>query len=255
MERDYYRILGVSPVADLKAIKSAFKALALQHHSDKGGSDEAMRALIEAWDVLKDPQRRRTYDESRAPVAAVAVRKSAAQDARQARQRAEDPRRWSEVDPWLARFASDFTDARYGEVPVWGGVTLPTTPNSVSGAIFIVVGAAIGGGLISVPLFYWLQGNEVSYHPLVLALLAAPLVGGAWLGAFFHQDVGATLSRGSGADNRPASPVTKGAAESPPRGSRIIQCPKCAQKLRVPPRVDAVKVRCQKCGEKFEVAP
>uniref|UniRef100_A0A5S6QFC8 DnaJ homolog subfamily C member 16 n=1 Tax=Trichuris muris TaxID=70415 RepID=A0A5S6QFC8_TRIMR len=64
---DYYETLGVDRNANEQAIRRAFKKLALVMHPDKRREDpEAHRKFIEiseAYDVLKDPRRRKFYDE------------------------------------------------------------------------------------------------------------------------------------------------------------------------------------------------
>lgn len=65
---DFYRALGVSPLADDKTIKSRFRRLAAQHHPDKLGpaadgiSDDYFVYLKLAQDTLLDPARRFAYD-------------------------------------------------------------------------------------------------------------------------------------------------------------------------------------------------
>lgn len=63
---DYYEILGVSRDADAEQIKKAYRKLAMQFHPDRNaGSTEAesrFKELSEAYEVLKDPQRRTAYD-------------------------------------------------------------------------------------------------------------------------------------------------------------------------------------------------
>ena len=65
-KRDYYDVLGVEKNADDKAIKSAFRKLAMANHPDRNQGDEAaeqrFREANEAYDVLKDPQKRAAYD-------------------------------------------------------------------------------------------------------------------------------------------------------------------------------------------------
>ena len=64
--KDYYQILGVKEDADLKEIKKAYRKLALKLHPDMqpdSNSDEEFKELVEAYEVLKDPQRRAEYDE------------------------------------------------------------------------------------------------------------------------------------------------------------------------------------------------
>ncbi len=65
-EEDYYKILGVNCQCNDKQIKSAFRKLALQYHPDHNSSLEAkekFRKICEAYEILKDPQKRATYDQ------------------------------------------------------------------------------------------------------------------------------------------------------------------------------------------------
>ena len=63
---DYYETLGVSRGVDDKALKAAFRKKAMQYHPDRNPGDaEAERRfkeLGEAYEVLKDPQKRAAYD-------------------------------------------------------------------------------------------------------------------------------------------------------------------------------------------------
>jgi molecular chaperone DnaJ len=62
--RDYYEILGVSKTASADEIKKAFRKLAVQHHPDKEGGDETkFKEINEAYEVLKDQQKRQRYDQ------------------------------------------------------------------------------------------------------------------------------------------------------------------------------------------------
>jgi DnaJ-class molecular chaperone len=65
--RDYYQVLGVSRDADEKAIKTAFRRLARKYHPDVNpGDKEAERKfkeISEAYEVLRDPKKRRQYDQ------------------------------------------------------------------------------------------------------------------------------------------------------------------------------------------------
>ena len=62
----YYDILGVSRDTDEKSLKSAYRKLAMKHHPDRNPGDaeaEAkFKACAEAYEVLKDPQKRAAYD-------------------------------------------------------------------------------------------------------------------------------------------------------------------------------------------------
>ena len=66
VEQDYYDLLGVQRGADETAIKAAYRRLAKEHHPDrKNGckeSEDRFKAINEAYDVLKDPQKRAAYD-------------------------------------------------------------------------------------------------------------------------------------------------------------------------------------------------
>jgi molecular chaperone DnaJ len=63
-ERDLYEILGVPPQAAPSEIKRAYRRLALAIHPDVGArSDpERFREVHEAYEILSDPERRRSYD-------------------------------------------------------------------------------------------------------------------------------------------------------------------------------------------------
>jgi len=63
--RDYYEMLGVARDADEKAIKDAFRKLALKYHPDRNKSPDAterFREIAEAYAVLSDPEKRAEYD-------------------------------------------------------------------------------------------------------------------------------------------------------------------------------------------------
>lgn len=64
--KDYYKILGVPRDADEKAIKSAYRVKARQYHPDvnqaDAGAEEKFKELNEAYEVLKDSEKRSRYD-------------------------------------------------------------------------------------------------------------------------------------------------------------------------------------------------
>jgi len=66
MPRDYYEVLGVSRDASETEIKKAFRGLARELHPDVNDHDpeaeEKFKEAAEAYEVLSDPERRRTYD-------------------------------------------------------------------------------------------------------------------------------------------------------------------------------------------------
>lgn len=63
--RDYYRMLGVREDATKADVDRAYRSQARKLHPDGGGSDEAMKSLNEAHDVLSDPATRKAYDVER----------------------------------------------------------------------------------------------------------------------------------------------------------------------------------------------
>ncbi|MDN5275027.1 MAG: dnaJ [Candidatus Saccharibacteria bacterium] len=63
-KRDYYEVLGVPKDASADEIKKAFRKAAVKHHPDKEGGDEAkFKEINEAYEVLKDQQKRQRYDQ------------------------------------------------------------------------------------------------------------------------------------------------------------------------------------------------
>ena len=67
---DHYATLGINPTADDEVIAAAYRALAKKFHPDTGSqrgsaSAERFRAVQEAWETLRDADRRRAYDTAR----------------------------------------------------------------------------------------------------------------------------------------------------------------------------------------------
>jgi molecular chaperone DnaJ len=65
-KQDFYDILGVSKSADADELKRAYRKLAMQFHPDRNQSDKSaeqkFKDISEAYDVLKDDQKRAAYD-------------------------------------------------------------------------------------------------------------------------------------------------------------------------------------------------
>jgi molecular chaperone DnaJ len=67
--KDYYAVLGVSSSASADEIKKHYRKLASKHHPDKNPKDakaaERFKEISEAYQVLRDPTRRKQYDDLR----------------------------------------------------------------------------------------------------------------------------------------------------------------------------------------------
>lgn len=66
--KDYYAVFGVSESASAEEIKKAYRKLARKYHPDvskEDNADEKFKDLGEAYEVLKDPEKRGEYDQLR----------------------------------------------------------------------------------------------------------------------------------------------------------------------------------------------
>src|SRR5216684_8772221 len=65
-KQDFYEILGVSKSANADELKRAYRKLAMQYHPDRNagdkGAEQKFKGINEAYDVLKDDQKRAAYD-------------------------------------------------------------------------------------------------------------------------------------------------------------------------------------------------
>ncbi|WP_245140349.1 J domain-containing protein [Chryseobacterium daecheongense] len=66
--KDYYYFLGISQDASEEDIKKAYRKLSLKYHPDKNENDDffadRFREIQEAYEILSDPSKRRTYDQN-----------------------------------------------------------------------------------------------------------------------------------------------------------------------------------------------
>ena len=66
-ETDFYTLLAVDRGADAATIKASYRRLAMECHPDRHGGctdkEATFKAISEAYDVLKDPQKRAAYDQ------------------------------------------------------------------------------------------------------------------------------------------------------------------------------------------------
>ena len=60
--KDLYTTLGVDKSADDSTLKKAYRKMAVKHHPDKGGDEQKFKDISEAYDILSDPNKRKTYD-------------------------------------------------------------------------------------------------------------------------------------------------------------------------------------------------
>ena len=65
-KQDYYELLGVQRTASADDLKKAYRKQAMQYHPDRNPGDKAaehkFKEISEAYDVLKDDQKRAAYD-------------------------------------------------------------------------------------------------------------------------------------------------------------------------------------------------
>lgn len=106
--KDYYKILGVARQASPDAIKTAYRRLARKYHPDvsrESGAEARFKEVAEAYEALKDPQRRAAYDQL--------------SDHRQASQDSQPPPGWQGkagggASPGADNIFSDFFESLFG---------------------------------------------------------------------------------------------------------------------------------------------
>jgi DnaJ-class molecular chaperone len=66
--KNYYEVLGITANATLAEIKTTYRKMASQYHPDKNSASDApakFRQAQEAYEILSDADKRKTYDENR----------------------------------------------------------------------------------------------------------------------------------------------------------------------------------------------
>ena len=112
-KRDYYVVLGVAPIASPEEIKKAYRALSKKYHPDanpdmKNESDQKMKEMIEAYNVLNDKAKRKEYD-SQPQFKVRRFAKSSVRtkiDKSTASKKSEEPEEKSPVMRWLKKLFS-----------------------------------------------------------------------------------------------------------------------------------------------------
>lgn len=74
--KDYYDILGANERTSPRDLERLYKRMAARRHPDRGGSDEEMKSLNEAYSVLRNKETRQEYDAQRIKPAVSFVRVS-----------------------------------------------------------------------------------------------------------------------------------------------------------------------------------
>lgn len=113
---DYYRLLSVDQNADLRTIRSAYRRLARRYHPDVAKGEPAGRRFLlvrEAYDVLSDPEKRRTYDDLLVQRRAAAIRARASEGTGAVSTRAAPGSRDSARSCFMARASSSLTMAQW----------------------------------------------------------------------------------------------------------------------------------------------
>lgn len=115
-QKDYYLILGVPSTETIHGIQKAFRELAKKYHPDRVGPQgtAAFQDIVEAYQILSDPERRKIYNRSLFPVEVVEkitpdplVSKPPVEPLVPASPRG---RRWAGVEPLMADPISIFHD-------------------------------------------------------------------------------------------------------------------------------------------------
>jgi molecular chaperone DnaJ len=66
MDKDYYKIIGLTSTATVEDIKKAYRALAMKYHPDRNNDDpeceERLKEINEAYRIIGNDEKRRLYD-------------------------------------------------------------------------------------------------------------------------------------------------------------------------------------------------
>jgi hypothetical protein len=236
---DYYHVLGVAPGASWQDLKNAYRRRSKECHPDMGGTHERFVELNKAWAVLSDPVSRQAYDALRAapkdPDAIIRWEPAAARaDAQAAHVTSEYEANWAQFRNWVDGIAADVAQAQYGRETKLG-IDLPTAGNSWTGGWAIALGMAPGMiCLIRVLASYGSPGSSWNTTAGGVVGSAILIKGGAWAGKWVHKKIRDAI-------------LTQ-------KAERVVfECPRCAQKLRIPKISNRFTVTCGVCEAKMSV--
>jgi hypothetical protein len=227
---DYYEILRVPNTADLETIKKAYRARALECHPDRGGSHEAMLLVIQAFQMLANPESRRHYDESRREQFNQNAQVVTQADISRARQKAEEyPRDWKGFESWSETLMKAGAGLAKGTAIIFGRYIL--------GGVLCIIGYVVANA-------FGIPDDGSSYGSIGLITV---LIIGFVIWEFRPQRL---------ANNKPVSSGGSN-AQSNSAAAHIMfaQCRHCGQQLRVTWFGDPIKVRCPKCRSEFYFDP
>ena len=275
---DYYAILAVSPDVSVEQLRHAYRQAALGNHPDRqGGSNEKMKAVNFAYEVLSNPHYRTYYDDAREGSRDAAAQAEWADRTQDLRKRAaEYPKQWSEFEKWMDGFMNDVLAAKYGESRT-GAFAAPTVTNSVSGTTFAVVGAVLSfviafcsDSYSAFLLAFPRPGPFRSFPDGLLLLIEAPLAGwciGLLAHALLKSSLEANKTSQETSSSQASPPPEHKASEKPSVGAGgssqqkslpapdIVQCSTCGKKLRVPHLGKEMSITCPACKNKFDYRP
>jgi hypothetical protein len=245
--KDYYRTLRIPVDANLEMIKKAYRARAMECHPDRGGTHLAMLDVIEAFQILADPETRRHYEQARRELSNQNAQIVIASDISRARQKSENyPANWDEFESWSDFLFKDFANAKYGKTELMG-FNFSTVSNSSSGGVFWVIGGIVGFYII----FKIINSTGIGINGATVKIAVFGIFAGAAVAVGFHKEIGDAFRGGNPENNSNASHKVE--PEMPQNA--IIRCLQCSQKLRVLSAGKPIQIRCPKCNFVFDFMP
>jgi hypothetical protein len=171
----------VSKDASIEEIKQAYRTKAFECHPDHGGTDAEMKLVNEAWEILKDPQARSSYDQKMAnPRDQEAQQRNQQNQAKAQQKAAAYPRSWEDFEKYLDELLNDIKNSEYKtEYFTVKGMRLPIVSSDNSETLVLFTGA---GGLLGVLVMLFLFGF---FAPGSLFVMVAAYFFAAGAGAGF----------------------------------------------------------------------